>query len=112
VTRIEAIIRPERLDAAKRALAKAGYHGLTVLEVSGHGRQGGVTQVWRGGKYQLDLLPKVMLLLVVPDAKARRVADSIAKAARTGKIGDGKIFLSRVHDAMRVRTGERGEKAL
>ncbi len=112
MTRIDAIIRPEQFDTVKRALAKAGYHGITATEVSGHGRQRGVTQVWRGGKYELDMLPKVQLMLVVPDGKAKRVAKALAQAARTGKIGDGKIFLSKVSDAIRVRTGESGQKAL
>lgn len=112
MTRIDAIVRPDKFDAVKRALDKAGYHGITATEVMGHGRQRGVTQVWRGGKYELDMLPKVMLMLVVPDRKAKRVALAVAKAARTGQIGDGKIFLSKVTGAIRVRTGESGDKAL
>jgi nitrogen regulatory protein P-II 1 len=112
VTKIEAIVRPERVGPVIRAIGKAGYHGVTAVEVSGHGRQRGVTQIWRGGRYEMDMLPKVLLMLVVPDGKARRVAQAVAKAAKTGQIGDGKIFLSRVNDAIRVRTGERGQKAL
>ncbi len=112
MTKIEAIIRPEMVDATKKALDKAGYHGLTAMDVAGHGRQRGVTQTWRGGKYELDMIPKVLLTLVVPDGKARRVVNAIVKTARSGKVGDGKIFLSKVQDAIRVRTGERGQKAL
>lgn len=112
MTKIEAILRPERLDAVKKALDKAGYHGITALEVSGHGRQKGVTQVWRGGRYELDMLPKVMILLVIPDGKTARVVKAIVGAAKSGKIGDGKIFVSKVSDAIRVRTGEKGAKAL
>lgn len=110
--KIEAIIRPEALEDVKRALSKAGYHGITAIEVSGHGRQRGVTQTWRGGKFELDMLPKVLLILVVPDGKAKKVVKAIAGGAKTGKIGDGKIFVSAVQDALRVRTGERGQKAL
>ena len=110
--KIEAIIRPEAVGDVKKALGKAGYHGVTAIEVSGHGRQRGVTQSWRGGKFELDMLPKVMLLLVVPDGKAAKVVKAIAGAAKSGKIGDGKIFVSAVQDAVRVRTGERGQKAL
>ncbi len=110
--KIEAIIRPESMEPVKKALAKAGYHGVTAIEVSGHGRQRGVTQSYRGGKFELDMLPKVLLLLVVPDGKAARVVKAIVGAAKTGKIGDGKIFVSQVQDALRVRTGERGQKAL
>ncbi len=110
--KVEAIIRPERMEEVKRALGKAGYHGITAIEVSGHGRQRGITQVWRGGRYELDMLPKVMLMLVVPDAKERKVVKAIAESAKSGKIGDGKIFISRLKDAVRVRTGERGNKAL
>jgi len=112
VIKVEAIIRPERMEEVKRALGKAGYHGITAIEVSGHGRQRGITQVWRGGRYELDMLPKVMLMLVVPDAKERKVVKAIAESAKSGKIGDGKIFISRLKDAVRVRTGERGNKAL
>lgn len=112
MTRIEAIVRPEALEPVKKALDKAGYHGLTAIEVSGHGRQRGVTQSWRGGKYELDMLPKVMLILVVPDGKTARVVKSITAAARTGKVGDGKIFVSKIADVVRVRTGERGQKAI
>src|ERR1044071_2955551 len=112
MTKIEAIIRPELVEATKKALDKAGYHGLTLIDVSGHGQQRGVTQSWRGGKYSLDMIPKMLLILVVPDGKARKVVNAIVKTARSGKIGDGKIFLSKIQDAVRVRTGERGQKAL
>ena len=112
MTRIEAIIRPEALEKVKKVLDRAGYHGLTAIEVSGHGRQRGVTQTWRGGRYELDMLPKLMLILVVPDGKTSRVVKAITGAARSGKVGDGKISVSKVADAIRVRTGERGQKAL
>lgn len=112
MTKIEAIIRPERLGDVKKALEKAGYHGLTAIDVSGHGTQRGVTQQWRGGKYELDMLPKVLLMLVVPDGKKAKVVNAIVKVARSGKIGDGKIFISKVNDAVRVRTGQKGQKAL
>ena len=110
--KIEAIIRPDRLDDVKRALYVAGYHGVTAVEVSGHGRQRGIRQTWRGGSFEVDLLPKILLMVVVPDGKAKRVVSAIAGAAKSGKIGDGKIFISAVQDAVRVRTGERGQKAL
>ncbi len=111
--KVEAIIRPEKLNDVKNALAAAGFVGLNVVNVTGRGVQKGVVHIGRGGEtYEVDMLPKVKLEVVVRDEDAERVVELIAQAARTGNIGDGKIFLIPVADAMRVRTGERGEAAL
>lgn len=110
--RIEAIVRPERLDAVKDALVGLGHNGLTVYEVKGHGIQKGVVQQWRGEEYVIDLLPKVSVMAVVHDHEVRDCVDAISKAARTDRIGDGKIFVSTVEEAIRIRTGERGPEAL
>jgi nitrogen regulatory protein P-II 1 len=111
--KVEAIIRPEKLNDVKNALAAAGFVGLNVVNVTGRGVQKGVVHIGRGGEtYEVDMLPKVKLEVVVRDEDAERVVQLIAQAARTGNIGDGKIFLIPVADAMRVRTGERGEAAL
>ena len=110
--KIEAIIRPEKVDDIRKALEKAGYPGLTVTEVEGHGKQKGVTRQWRGESYKVDLLPKVKLELVVSDKDAERLVSTLASTAKTGAVGDGKIFVSDVKDVMRIRTGERGEEAL
>jgi nitrogen regulatory protein P-II 1 len=110
--KIEAIIQPSKLDEVKDALIELGVQGLTVLEARGHGRQKGHTEFYRGREYAVDLLPKVKLELVVADALAERAIQAIIAAARTGKIGDGKIFVSRIDDAVRIRNDERGEIAL
>jgi len=110
--RVEAIIRPERLEAAKEALIGLGHNGLTVCEVKGHGTQKGITQQWRGEEYVIDLLPKVSLMAVVNDHEVQDVVDAITRAARTDRIGDGKIFVSSVEEVIRVRTGETGPEAL
>ncbi len=110
--KIEAIIREEKLDAVREALAKSGYVGMTVSEVSGHGRQGGLKLQWRAGEYQVDLLPKVKLELVVLDGDVQNTVNTIMSSARTGDIGDGKIFVLPVDDAVRVRTGEEGDRAI
>ena len=110
--KIEAIVRPEKVDDVRKALEKAGYPGVTISEVEGHGKQKGVTRQWRGESYKVDLLPKVKLELVVSDKDAERILSSLASAAKTGAVGDGKIFISEVKDAVRIRTGERGEEAL
>lgn len=110
--RIEAIIRPERLEAAKDALVALGHNGLTVSEVKGHGMQKGITQQWRGEEYVIDLLPKVSLVAVVHDHEVQDVLDAIVKVARTDRIGDGKIFVTPVEQVVRVRTGEVGAEAL
>src|ERR1700704_4338356 len=110
--KIEAIIQPSRFDSVKDALLEIGVEGMTVTEVRGHGRQKGHTEVYRGREYTVDLLPKIKLEMVLPDALVNRVVDTILKTAKTGKIGDGKIFLSRVEEAIRIRNEERGENAL
>ena len=110
--KIEAIIKPFKLDEVKNALAEIGIQGITVSEVKGFGRQKGHTELYRGSEYQIDFLPKIKLEVVVADANAERVVDTIIKAAKTGQVGDGKIFISHVDDAVRVRTGESGEAAL
>jgi nitrogen regulatory protein P-II 1 len=112
VKRIEAIIRPERLEAVKAALAASGHTGLTVTEVKGHGVQGGVTQQWRGQDYSIDLLPKVSVVAVVNDHEASEIVESIVAAARTDRLGDGKIFVSPIEQVVRIRTGESGTDAL
>jgi nitrogen regulatory protein P-II 1 len=110
--KIEAIIKPFKLDEVKDALQAIGVHGLTVSEVKGFGRQRGHTEVFRGVEYQVDFVPKVKVEVIVEAATAPAVVDAIAQAAQTGKIGDGKIFISSVEDAIRIRTGERGHDAL
>lgn len=111
--KIEAIIRPEKLDDVKEALAGAGFTGLNVIHVTGRGVQRGIVHVGRGGEtYTVDMLPKVKVEVVVKDADADRAVKLICDAAKTGNIGDGKIFLIPVSDAIRVRTGERGEAAV
>lgn len=110
--KIEAIVRPERLEAVKQALIGLGHAGLTVSEVKGHGIQKGITQQWRGQEYSIDLLPKVMIMAVVHDHEVADVLAAISEAARTGMIGDGKIFVSSVEDIVRIRTGETGTEAV
>jgi nitrogen regulatory protein P-II 1 len=110
--KIEAIIQPFKLDEVKEALIAAGVDGITISEVRGHGRQKGHKETYRGQEYQVDLLPKVKLELVVPDARAEELVGVLAKAARSGKIGDGKIFVYAVAEAIRIRNDERGEAAL
>jgi nitrogen regulatory protein P-II 1 len=110
--KIEAIIREERLDAVREALGACGACGMTVSEVSGRGRQGGLTLQWRAGQYHVDLLPKLKLELVIPDGDVPRTVSAIMESARTGEIGDGKIFVLPVEDALRVRTGEEGINAI
>ena len=110
--KIEAIIRPERLGPVRKAIEEVGYQGLTISDVRGHGTQRGITQQFRGTTYTVDILPKVRLELVVPDASVAKLLKAIVDAARTNAVGDGKIFVSTIDDAVRVRTGETGEKAL
>ncbi len=112
MTKIEAIIQPSRLESVKDALREAGINGMTVSEVRGHGRQKGHTEVYRGSEYTVDLLPKIKIEMVVPDSLRDSAIQAILRAAKTGKIGDGKIFLSRVDEAVRIRNEERGEGAL
>jgi nitrogen regulatory protein P-II 1 len=110
--KIEAIIQPSKLDAVKDALLEVGIEGMTILEARGHGRQKGHTEFYRGREYTVDLLPKVKLEMVVPDELAEKAVQAILSSARTGKIGDGKIFLSKIDDAIRIRNDERGSTAL
>jgi nitrogen regulatory protein P-II 1 len=110
--KIEAIIRQERLEPVKAVLEKRGIVGMTVTEVSGRGRQKGVALQWRAGEYRVDFLPKLRLEIVVKNEDVDKVVRIIARSAWTGKVGDGKIFVSPVEKAMRIRTGESGEKAL
>ena len=112
MTKIEAIIQNSKLDAVKEALHEIGVEGMTVLEVRGHGRQKGHTEFYRGREYTVDLIPKIKLELVLADKMVEQVVQAITSAARTGKIGDGKIFLSRIDEAVRIRNDERGEGAL
>jgi nitrogen regulatory protein P-II 1 len=110
--KIEAIIRPFRLDDVREALAEVGVKGMTLTEVKGYGRQKGHTELYRGSEYQIDFLPKIKIEVVVPEKMVDRVVETILKAAKTGQVGDGKIFLYDVEDVIRVRTGESGESAL
>jgi nitrogen regulatory protein PII len=110
--RIEAIIRPSRLDEVKGALDEIGVTGISVTEIKGAGKQKGYTQHYRGSEYQVNLLPKIQLMVVVADADQERVVGAIEEAARTGEIGDGKIFVSPVIEAVRIRTGDRGDVAI
>ena len=110
--KIEAIVQPSRFDAVKSALQEVGVMGMTVSEVRGHGRQKGHTEVYRGSEYTVDLLPKIKVEMVVSDALATSAVQAILKAAKTGKIGDGKIFVTTVDEAIRIRNEDRGEAAL
>ena len=112
MVKIEAILQPSRLDAVKEALLEAGIEGMTILEARGHGRQKGHTEFYRGNEYTVDLLPKIKIELVVTDLMKDKAVDAILGAARTGRIGDGKIFISRIDEAIRIRNDERGENAL
>lgn len=110
--KIEAIIKPFKLDEVKNALAEIGIQGLTISEVKGFGRQKGHTELYRGAEYTIDFLPKVKVEVVVADGKADQVVETIQAAAKTGRIGDGKIFIISCQEAVRIRTGERGEEAI
>lgn len=110
--KIEAIIKPFKLDEVKDALHDIGLHGMTVIESKGFGRQRGHTELYRGAEYVVDFLPKLKIEIVVPDSLSEQAIEAITKSARTGKIGDGKIFLSDVQDVVRIRTGERGDAAV
>ena len=109
---IEAIIKPFKLDEVKEALTKVGIQGMTIAEVKGFGRQKGHTELYRGAEYSVDFLPKVKIQILVPDEKATQVVDTVLKTARTGKIGDGKIFVIPVEEVIRIRTGEKGADAI
>ena len=110
--KIEAIVKPFKLDEVREALSELGVTGLTVTEVKGFGRQKGHTELYRGAEYVVDFLPKVKVEVVIPDALGERAIEAIVKAARTGKIGDGKIFVTSVEQVIRIRTGESGEAAV
>ena len=112
MVKIEAILQPSRLDAVKEALLEAGIEGMTILEARGHGRQKGHTEFYRGNEYTVDLLPKIKIELVVNDDRKDKTIEAILSAARSGRIGDGKIFISRIDEAIRIRNDERGETAL
>jgi nitrogen regulatory protein P-II 1 len=112
MTKVEAIIQVSKLEAVKDALHEVGVEGMTVFEARGHGRQKGHTEFYRGREYTVDLIPKVKLEIVVADEMVEKVVQAITTAARTGKIGDGKIFLSRVDEAIRIRNDERGDSVL
>jgi len=112
VKKLEAIIKPFKLDEVKEALAKEGIQGMTVTEVKGFGRQKGHTELYRGAEYVVDFLPKIKIEIILEADKAQRAAGVIEAAARTGRIGDGKIFILPVDDVIRIRTGERGENAI
>ena len=110
--KIEAIIKPFKLQEVKDALSEIGIHGMTVSEVKGFGRQKGHTEIYRGSEYTVDFLPKVKIETVLPDNLVKQAIDTIIKAAKTGKIGDGKIFVSAIAEAHRIRTGEKDENAV
>ena len=112
MVKIEAILQPSRLDAVKDALLEAGIDGMSILEARGHGRQKGHTEFYRGNEYTVDLLPKIKIELIVKDEIKDKVIDAILGAARTGRIGDCKIFISHIDEAIRIRNDERGETAL
>jgi nitrogen regulatory protein P-II 1 len=110
--RIEAVIQPHKLEEVKEALRGLGVDGMTVTDVRGHGRQKGHTETYRGQEYKIDLLPKVKIDMIVAETRAEQVIEAIGNAARSGRIGDGKIFISSMEDAVRIRNGDRGEGAL
>jgi nitrogen regulatory protein P-II 1 len=110
--KVEAIIKPFKLDEVKESLSEIGVHGMTVSEVKGFGRTGGKKEVYRGSAYVVDFVPKVKLEIIVPEESVRQVVNVITEAARTGRIGDGKIFVTPVDEILRIRTGETGEDAI
>ncbi len=110
--KIEAIIKPFKIEEVKDALAEIGVEGMTVTEVKGFGRQKGHTEIYRGSEYTVDFLPKIKIEIVLPDSLVTQACDAIVKAAKTGKIGDGKVFVSAVEDAIRIRTSETGDQAV
>jgi nitrogen regulatory protein P-II 1 len=112
MTKLEAIIQPSRFESVKDALREIGVEGMTITDVRGHGRQKGHTEVYRGREYTVDLLPKIKIEMVLPDHLVDSAVQAILKSAKTGKIGDGKIFLSKVDEVIRIRNEERGENAL
>lgn len=109
---ITAVIRPEKFEAVRQAIERCGYPGIMISEIEGHGKQKGIEQVWRGEKFRMELLPKIKLQIVVPSSETDKIVQEIMKAAKTGNVGDGKIFVSPVEECYRIRTGEKGDKAL
>lgn len=109
---IVAIIRPEKLEAVRNALENVGYSGIMISEIEGHGKQKGIVQQWRGEKYKLDLIPKIKLEVIVKDSEVNIIKKAIIQNARTGEVGDGKIFIYNVEEVIRIRTSEEGESAL
>lgn len=109
---IEAIIKPFQLDEVKEALMKVGVQGMTISEVKGFGRQKGHVELYRGAEYSIDFLPKLKIQILVSDKRAAQVAETVMNAARTGKIGDGKVFITQVEEVLRIRTGEKGGDAI
>jgi nitrogen regulatory protein P-II 1 len=112
MTKLEAIIQPSRFDALRTSLQEIGIDGMTISEVRGHGRQKGQTEVYRGREYDVDLLPKIKIEMVLPDSRVDSVVQAILKTTKSGRIGDGKIFLSKIDEAIRIRNEDRGESAL
>jgi nitrogen regulatory protein P-II 1 len=110
--KIEAIVKPFKLDEVRDRLSEIGVQGMTVTEVKGFGRQRGHTELYRGAEYVVDFLPKIKLEIVAPDGMAETIVETIISSAKTGRIGDGKIFIAPIEDAVRIRTGERGEEAI
>ncbi len=110
--KIEAIIRPERLGVVRKALEELGYPGMTIFEVKGHGKESGLTEQWRGQEYRIELLPRIKVEIVVLDEDAARTLNAIVRSARTGEVGDGKIFVLPVEGAVRIRTGDEGKNAI
>jgi nitrogen regulatory protein P-II 1 len=112
MTKVEAVIQTAKLDLVKEALHEIGAEGMTVIEARGHGHQKGRTEIYRGREYTVDLIPKIIIEMVIADDRVDAVVNAISLAARSGKIGDGKIFLSKIDDAIRIRNDDRGESAL
>ena len=110
--KIEAIIRPERLGVVRKALEELGYPGMTIFEVKGHGKEGGLTEQWRGQEYRIELLPRIKVEIVVLGEDVAKTLNAIVRSGRTGEVGDGKIFVLPVEGAVRVRTGDEGENAI
>ncbi len=110
--KIEAIIRPERLGMVRKTLEEPGYPGMTIFEVKGHGKESGLTEQWRGQEYRIELLPRIKMEIVVLDEDVAKALNAIVRSARTGEVGDGKIFILPVEGAVRVRTGNEGENAI
>ncbi|MBI4651616.1 P-II family nitrogen regulator [Candidatus Desantisbacteria bacterium] len=110
--KIEAIIRPEKLDTVKQELEKVGYSGIMISEIEGHGKQKGVMQQWRGEQYKVEFLPKIKLEIISKDDEVKKIVNTIIESARTGEVGDGKIFVYTINNCIRIRTGEEGDVAI